>query len=307
MKFVKLLFLLIFGISLQSLYCYNLPYVDLGLSNFLCGVPFRKDDGWYYLQYVQYYKTNKFLDSKGNLLNGIPSGTYNLWDGISAFTYQSNHRFLGGRIGVIAGIPYFFSSTINNSCLFTSSGKGFGDIFSGAFLQWDLIEYKSRPILWHNLGFIVSFPTGKWLSCGDNISTINPGNNLFFFSPYWAYTFYITPKLTFSGYIYYVFCGKNKATKIKPGQCIDLIYNLLYQFTDKFFVGFNGYFLQQIQNDKLSGKVILNSKERVMGSGFGALYKPSEKTYFAFHLYFESLARNRSQGINLILRWVQLF
>lgn len=306
MKFLRLLFLLSFGLGFENLIGYHLPYVDLGLSNFFCGVPFREDNGWYFLQYEQYYSAHKFLDGKGNLLDGLPSPSYKSWGGITSLAYQSNQRFLDGRIGTLVGMPYFFSSKLSNNLLgLKSSGKGLGDLFTGLFLQWDSVERNDRPIFQQNAGFILSFPTGKWIGCRDNV--INPGNKLVFFSPYWAYTFFITSKFTFSGYIYYIFNSKNFATNIKPGQALDFIYNLLYQVKDNFFVGFNGYFLQQIQNDKLNGNVILHSKERVLGSGFGALYRPSDETYLAFHLYFESLARNRTQGTNFILRWVQLF
>ncbi len=309
MKLFKILFLslLSFFILEQKLIGYNLPSIDLGLSNFLCGLPWVPDKGWYMSQYLVSYNADKFTDGEGNLIDPEECPKYNAVSGITVFTYQSNCRFLKARPGVVFGVPYWLMAKTNKNSFVTSSGRGFGDLISEVFLQWDMVKRNGRDFFQSNAGILFTFPTGKWVVCPNASSTINPGNNLFSISPFWAYTFYITPKLTFSGVDYYVFSTKNRTTKILAGHAVVLLYDLLYQCTDKFYFGFNGYYVQQLQNDKLNNVAIPKSKERVLGSGAGIFYEHNKHNYLTLHLYFESLARNRTQGTNFVFRWIYVF
>jgi len=60
---------------------------------------------------------------------------------------------------------------------------------------------------------------------------------------------------------------------------------------------------KQINDDKLHGHSVPNSKERVFAIGPGALYSLTSDLSFFLYLYFETNVRNRPEGISLIGRF----
>lgn len=95
-----------------------------------------------------------------------------------------------------------------------------------------------------------------------------------------------------------------------------LNYTLEYMLNRRWFLGVNGYFLQQVSDAKLLGEPVANSKERVFAIGPGVLFVldgnvsevPTSFTSVVIgNLYFETLVRNRPQGIRLNLRLIKYF
>jgi hypothetical protein len=68
----------------------------------------------------------------------------------------------------------------------------------------------------------------------------------------------------------------------------------------------NGYALQQLTNDKLSGRDIENSKERVIGLGPGIVYNKGPAT-FMVNYFREFAVENRPQGFRLSARLIYNF
>lgn len=307
MKFLKILlfpFLLFTEIS----FSYDLPYVNLGLTNILDGGPVRPVRGSYLYEYAQYYQANKFLNSKGKLLDGVPSPKFSIWAIANNFVYQfDKNKLFNAAPGLEVFISYLmFSNIKKNQLNITTSGNGFSDLYTGIYLQWDMIKKKNNdPFFVNRLQFAASFPVGKY--SGNKTTILNPGNNLFYINPYWAASLYFTSHFAISWRLHYLWSSENKKTHIKPGDAIHLNYSIEYEPISSFWIGINGYFLQQIQNSKLCNKDIPNSRERVLAVGPGAAYFYSKDLVFFTHLYFETLVRNRTQGINFILRFVKHF
>ena len=215
------------------------------------------------------------------------------------------------QIGFDAALPILLYSKIGHNQLslipgipnVTSSGTGIGDLVLGTYVQFDPISYRGRPVFVHRIEFDIYFPTGKY----DNNKLINPGSNLFYIDPYWAFTFYMLPKLATSWRIHYLHCGENKKAKLKPGSAIHFNYTLEGEIRPKVWVGLNGYFLQQIKNSRVDNIEIPNSKERIFSTGFGALYILTPDDNLFLNLYFESAAKNNPQGLRFYLRFFKHF
>ena len=75
----------------------------------------------------------------------------------------------------------------------------------------------------------------------------------------------------------------------------------------KWYIGINGYYLQQLQNNKVQGVEVPNSKERVVGIGPGVLTLPREDLFIFGNLYFEFNVRNRPKGVRAVFRFAKNF
>ncbi len=301
--FFSFIFALFF--CLQKGAAYHQPLVDLGYHNILDGGPLRIASGWYLEGFPQYYRADKFLNSEGGNLGGIPSPILNISDMVVELFYQSNQTVLfNGKWGFSATLPVTFYSHIEKNHLgITDSGAGFGDLFLGLTLQWETIKIDERPILTHRIAFDASFPSGKF----EAKKSINPGNGIYFINPYWAATLYFTPKWSASWRFRYLWNAENSKTHIQAGDAIHFNYSLQYEAVEKFWLAVVGYFLQQLKLDQLNGAIMPKSLERVFAIGPGALYSVSKDLFLFGYLYFETDVRNRPKGINFISRFLYSF
>ena len=293
-------------IILSSKYSYSLPAINLGFTNFLDGGPIREVPGWYWTQFGRYYHASRFLNHEGKPV-GSPSPSLTLVSIITQGTYQSHRTVLLGAYGGIdVSLPLLLESKISRNQLgITSSGAGFGNLGLGLYLQWKPVFLHGRPFFVHRLALAISFPTGK--NC-EPIRTINPGTSFKFINPFWAATLFATPRVALSWRLFYLWSDTSAKTGLKLGDAIHLNYAACYGLLDnRLFLGINGYFLQQLEDNKLKGKIIPNSKERVLGIGLGGLYFFSKDNVLFAHFYSEKLVQNRPQGNSLVLRFVKHF
>lgn len=286
---------------------YGLPGINLGLSNFLDGGPLRPRPGLYYQHFFVNYNTHKFLNADGKPLLGLPSPHYNEVSTIAAITYQADARVFKALPGISVSLPIVLSSTISHNTLcLTNSGSGVGDLVIGGFLQWSPGEYREKARFVQRLEFDVKFPTGKNKSPRKSI---NPGDNVFCLNPYWAFTFYFTPRWATSWRLYYLWCGTNHSTHFKAGDAFHTNATMEFQAKPDLWVGINTYFLYQLKDNRINGVKIPNSREQVFGVGPGFLYAVHENYDLIFfgNLYFETLVKNRPQGITAVLRLFKYF
>ncbi|MBA3953784.1 transporter [Candidatus Dependentiae bacterium] len=296
-------------IGLPNAYSYSLPAVNLGLTNFLDGGPIRSAPGWYWLQYGRYYHATRFLNNLGKPLGSplLQSPSFTLISTGIQGTYQSHKKVLFGAYGGIdVSIPLVLQSKISKSQLgLTSSGAGFGNINTGLYLQWEPLFIHGRPFFVHRVEFAASFPAGK---NREPFQTINPSTSFKFINPYWAATLFATPHVALSWRLYYLWSSTSHKTGLKPGDAVHLNYAAAYGLLkNKLFIGLNGYFLQQLENNKVKGQIMPNSCERVLGIGPGAVYFVSQDNILFAHLYWEKLVRNRPQGKSFVLDFVKHF
>ncbi len=286
-----------------------MPPINLGItSSFLDGGPLRSKPGWYLQHYLFRYSTHKFLNAQGMLLGGVPSPHFQNWSTAIQLFYQFEREiiFRGARPGFAISQPFVTYSRVDcNNLGISTSGTGFRDLVLSAYLQFDPITYRERPIFVHRVEFDLFLPTGK----SNPKKTINPGTNFYYIDPYWAGTLYFTPNWSISWRWFYLWTAKDKETCVQSGTATHLNYSMEYRALHDLYVGINGYFLQQLKNDKRNGVEIPNTKQRVFAIGPGLLYLISHDFDFVvfFDLYFESHVRNRSQGISAVFRLLKYF
>jgi len=283
---------------------YDQPALNLGFTSFLDGGP-PAGPGWYFTQYGQFYTACDLPDLP---FPGDPK--LEAWISLSQVIYQSDQAFLGGgKWGLDVILPAAaFDLEADGTPL--SAQDGLGDLLVGPYLQWDPIMGANGPVFLHRIELQVILPTGDY----DEHKAINPGNNVLSLDPYWAATWFVTPKWTTSWRIHYLWNDQNDDPNVpdakdsQAGSAVHANFATEYEVLAKQLrVGLNGYYLQQVENSEVNGQEVPDSKERVLGIGPGALWSFSPDNHLFLNAYFESAAENRPEGERYNVRFVHHF
>jgi len=291
-------------LSVVPALAYDQPSVNLGFTSFVDGAP-PSGPGFYFQEYLQYYTANRLEDAPAPVSNP----KLDAWISLNQLVYQSDQElFWGGKWGMNLMLPIVnFDTSISP---LTDNGGGFGDLLIGPFLQWDPIMGKNGPIFMHRIELSVILPTGRY-SANE---ALNPGANFFSFNPYWAGTLFITPKLTVSTRLHYLWNAKNTDPNdpraihnTQAGQAVHANFAASYEVIEKKLrLGINGYALKQISSSEVDGQDV-SGKEQVFAIGPGALFSFSKDTHLFFNAYFETGAQYRPEGERITLRLVHHF
>lgn len=273
---------------------FDQPAVNLGFTSFMDGGP-PAGPGFYFAEYIQYYTSDELVD-------GPPfDPELDVWISLSQFIYQSDRPILfGGKWGLDVIVPVVSFDAVS---LLDDNGTGVGDILVGPYLQWDPIMGANGPKFMHRVELQTIWPTGKY----DDDKGLNPGNNHFSFNPYWAGTYFFTPKLTASWRLHYLWNDENDDTEVQPGQAVHCNFAASYELIPKKLrAGVNGYYLKQVTDSEVDGEEV-SGREQVLGIGPGAMYSFSQNDHLFFNAYFETSVKNRPEGDRFQVRWVHHF
>jgi hypothetical protein len=280
-----------------------LPPVNLGETNFLDGIA---GPGLLFEQTIEYYRANRFTDSKGNKIPG--NNSVESWLSLTHLAYLTKFKILGGYYGFEALLPAAWIDLDTDLGIRGHKG-GIGDLILSPFLiQWVDHKIFNMPYF-HRFNFVFILPTGNY----DKDSAINIGSHVYSFNPYYAFTLFITPKLETSWRFHYLWNSKNnsppqsfRADSIQPGQAFHFNYAFSYEIWNGLRVGLAGYYLDQITPDKVNGHEQRRSKEEVFAIGPGLMY--SKKGFFLYlNTYYETGVRNRAEGKKIALRFSKVF
>lgn len=283
----------------SSVLAYDQPSVNLGATSFMDGGP-PSGPGLYFQEYIQFYTADTLADLS------VPDPQIDAWVSLNQLVYQSDQELLaGGKWGLTMILPIVDL----DSNVIPANDLGFGDLLVGPFLQWGPIMGENGPVFMHRVELSVILPTGEY----DSSKALNPGSNFVSFNPYWAGTWFITPKLTASTRIHYLWNAKNDdpnngaVNDSQAGQAVHANLTASYEvMPKKLRLGINGYALKQITDSEIDGSSVSGS-EQVFAVGPGALISFSPDTHLFLNAYAEFDAENRPEGERYTVRLVHHF
>ncbi len=288
------------------------------------GVGKLPDPGLYYIHYMNYYNSDHF---KGNDRNGIDAAPETTtFANTSRLLWVTNAKILGGTYATHFFLPYLYTekdfddgSDFGRVPSLSSDDKfGIGNIiFSPFIVGW----HRERLHYWINLVDIFA-PTRMDY---DKRDAVNLGNNTWTFQPVFAFS-YFPGKFEITSKFMYDFTTKDydhivtpdEARRIgrldlvgqeaerEPGQEFHFDYTLAYHPNERLEIGAVGYFYQQVTNDRINDTAVRERRGRVLGIGPGIKYNLDRGSLIG-KVYFETLAKNRYQGINAFFKFTYKF
>ncbi|MCY1417886.1 putative MetA-pathway of phenol degradation [compost metagenome] len=281
----------------------SLPPLPLGNASFMDGVA---GPGMLFELPIQHYRANDASDARGHSVPGrqkVHSTAV-----LPHFAYISENTFLGAHYGAEVLLPLVRLDLDIDGGPDGSRTRQGDLVVAPLLLQWAPVSLFGRPY-WQRLDFVFSLPTGDY----DDDASINTGSNVWVFTPYYAFTWEATERIEFSARLMYSWISENDdpasrlgADDVQPGEAVHANFSVSYALDDNWRIGLAGYQLEQISADRIDGQRQHDSEERVFGIGPGVMYRSGKQSLFA-NFYAESGARNRSEGDQLVLRYLVAF
>jgi hypothetical protein len=285
----------------------------LGAEDYLIGV--APPPGIAMKVYLQWYTANKLKDNSGNTLRDpVKLDKLNAFVDVNRILIITPLKFdVGGFTGFVNGHAVLVKPNLHLDVNTHSpvgvidvdeSHSGLGDVTFGPGIAW---HHKSG--LLHGItGVDIIAPTGKY----DRHWSVNPGTNDWSVAPVLIFTVFapFDPGLELSMIFTYTFNFKNNdvvatnglRTWLTPGNEFSFSYDVMHHIWGpghgmEFRGGIGGYFYQQTTDDKRGDTgTVKDNLGRVFAIG-PALFFDYKMWIFSAHVYFETAARNRSEGI----------
>lgn len=291
---------------------FNQPPLNLGLTDILDGA--LPGPGTYFTQYIQAYDAGDFKDGSGNNIPGDPDVANLL--AMNQFVHVYKYQLLGASLGVDVLLPVVAISgggTVGSPGPPVSSNPAvLGDLVVGPFLQWFDTKLLGRPFL-HRLELDFILPTGQY----DSKYLINPGANIWTIEPYYAFTWFLTDKLSTSWRLMYDFNMENDdpfdgfkaqgVNEIQAGQAFHFNYSFEYELFKNFRGAVAGYYLVQTTDDEFNGQGVSDSKEQVFAIGPALHWIVSPNFSMGLKTAWEMGTENRPEGNRTTFRWTYKF
>lgn len=284
--------------------------INLGATSFLDGGP-PAGPGLYYQQYAEYYYSTTFVGNDGHRSALLDYDSLSAYASVNQFIYMSGQKVIGsGQWGLDVIVPVVGYDLKPGSSLLNGAGTGLGDIHASVLLQFDPVMGANGPVFMQRFEFQTILPTGDY----DPHHAFNPGDNVFAIDPYWAGTAWLTPQLSFTWGLHYLWSDRNHAPVVpiyqeaQAGSAVHLNFSICEELVPgKFRVGLNGYWLQELTSPQGNGVDIPGSKEQVFAIGPGLMYSFSQEDHLFLNAYFECAVRNRPEGSRIVLHYTHHF
>ncbi|AYB32067.1 SphA family protein [Chryseolinea soli] len=285
----------------------GLPATNLGLTNMLDAVP--PGPGLFYMNHMQVYKTTSMRDARGSTL--LTDLKVNSLLVMHQLAFISKTKVLGGNLGFTALLPIVKISATNSTGSVPSVNPGvFGDFIMGPVIQWFDKKLLNKA-LFHRAEIDFVFPTGSY-SSND---AINPSAHLFTISAHYTFTYFLTKKFSVSARNHINYNTKILDSEIRPGIFASMNYSIEHTIYKALRAEIAGYYLKQLTQDSFKGDSryyqttygITDTREQVFAYGLGLNYITPTGLFMEAKVFFETAAKNRSEGTRPTLRLVYKF
>lgn len=264
----------------------------LGLENYL--VAALPPPGLYGMVFGNYYHADRLKDGQGN---AVPLG-FDVKVAVVAprLVWVTKETVLGGQLAFHAVAPLIDLkvSVAGNS----QSKGGLGDVVFGPVLGY----HHSDKL--HSVAVLdFTTPTGKY-NAND---LANLGRNYWSVRPMYGMSYIDPAGLNWDFLAMYNHNLKNRDTNYKSGDELNVDYSVGWGLGNGWTLGAGGYIYQQLNDDKLNGATVTNSKGRSFAIGPSIKYQSNAGWFVTAKWQKDSNVRNRAEGSAFWLKAVVPF
>jgi len=270
-----------------------------GIEDFMAGaIP---PPGTYFLDYIMYYKADKFRNGIGGKF--MPDFSLKAAANVFRLLHITKHQILGGFWGMQVIIPVVnLDVTVPGR---SQSKTGLGDIVIDPFiLSW---HFKNFHFV---TGLDICIPIGSY----DKNDLANTGRNYWTFEPVVGATFISDSGFEVSGKFMYDFNTTNNDAifqgidgEYKSGQEFHFDYTIAQKFGD-WSVGLGGYYYKQTTADKLNDIKVAPDGFKGQVFAFGPQVKYNYKNMsFILKYQTETSVKYRPEGDKFWFKFVYAF
>ncbi|HCX82942.1 MAG TPA: phenol degradation protein meta [Rhodoferax sp.] len=292
--------------------------LNLGVTSFYDG--FSGGPGWAWQTTLRHSDAKKMADANGNASAIFKDPSIQSDVMVNQLSYAFTQTMGGWRPALMVIVPVVTLDThFGQGPSLKSGGTGLGDISLDASLQSEPATNADGGRLFvQRFAASLILPTGEYKKDVD----INQGSGYASFNPYWAATLFPAPRWEMSWRAHYLYNFKNESpaasraqqingqavTNTQAGDAAWINFAASYAITPDVSLGINGYYFEQLSNNRANGVELADTKERVLGIGPGMMWRINPKQALWFNAYTESMARNRAaSNLNLQVRTVFSF
>jgi hypothetical protein len=290
---------------------YDLPLLNLGGTSFLDGLV--SGPGLYLNSYNQVYSATRFKDGSGNRLS-LPKQEIDVFATLTQTYWVTPVKVGDGWLALSAVLPIVPLVRTEDGLGGAALGAqgGVGDLFLGLAWQGEPVMGANGPVFSQRIEFDVIAPIGSY----DPSRAINPGSNFFALNPHWDITYFVTPKVSVSARLHWLYNFSNDdpsvsygpgVSTVQAGSAVHANLSIERAMAPGLWLGLNGYALEQINDTRIDGEKVSGRRERVFAIGPGALYALDEKAVLFTNVYVETGAKNRSEGFRINMRLARQF
>ena len=192
---------------------------------------------------------------------------------------MSKKGFLGGNFllhSIIPVVTLHAKLKSHGTTIVDDGAGGLGDIYFGAGMAWH------SPV-WHWLVVLdVITPTGNY----DKDDPLNVGNNHWTIEPVFAVTGLFPSGLELSAKFMYSYSTTNHeftsaSLDYQTGQAVHMDYLASYAVTKNLKLGVTGWVWEGLQDDKLEGKALKDSRDEEISMGPAIRYQSGKFSVLA--------------------------
>jgi len=292
------------------------PGIDLGSTSFYDGFG-RSSPGW---RIMSFLRVNDFTsittaDAHSNPAYDDPRIT--TVSGIIEPIWVSPLQLGGAFFGVTAVLPFTSISSHFGSGgrVLTNNDFNIGDVQFGPLLQWKPIKFGAGRVLAQRLSVLVAAPTGAF----NHQVNLNQSSGYWSVNPYYAVSYLQAPGWEISARVNYLYNFKTTNFGRPPsidnvtfenaqaGEAVWVNFATSYAVTRAISAGINGYYFDQLVNDKVNGINIPRSRKMQLYLGPGLHFAMSKTSFLNANLYLPVRTTNSTSGVEFNFQFIHDF
>ena len=291
------------------------PAVNLGFTSFYDGFA-KFTPGLAFIDYTRWQDLTSLTTSKGTEVPGLNNPNIQAFINLLQFFWVAPIHVPGGGVGfdVLLPLVELSSSFTQPGGNLRANGFATGDLNFGPFYQSAPMKLFGHLFSWRT-EFDIIAPSGGFNPNRD----INQSSGFWSLNPYVAFTYLPVGGWEISARIWYLhnFTTNrisnppfNPQSPIETGQAGDaawINFTSSYAISKPFALGLNGYYFQQLGDDKVNGQRLAHTIKNQVYLGPGVHWEISKTNIVNFNVYVPVTTHGVATGPQLNLQYIHPF